>query len=87
MFVVWSAYAALSYLYCLQDEEMDISPVDMDDALVIEEEDISDDDDDDDEEDVSIPSPVCTLQTQLFLLLTTWKMILLAIMLASFPYS
>lgn len=52
---------------------MDISPVDMDDALVIEEEDISDDDDDDDddEEDVSIPSPVCTLQTQLFLLLTT----------------
>jgi len=40
---------------------MDISPVDMDDALVIEEEDISDDDDDDEEEDVSIPSPVCTL--------------------------
>lgn len=50
---------------------MDISPVDMDDALVIEEEDISDDDEDDDDEDVSIPSPVCTLQTQLFLLLTT----------------
>lgn len=50
---------------------MDISPVDMDDALVIEEEDISDDDEDDDDEDVSILSPVCTLQTQLFLLLTT----------------
>lgn len=45
----------------MQDEELDISPVDMDDALVIEEEDISDDDDEDEDEDVSIPSPVCTL--------------------------
>ncbi|CAN6817260.1 unnamed protein product [Brassica oleracea var. botrytis] len=44
-----------------EDEEMDISPVDMDDALVIEEEDISDDDDDDDEEDVLDDSlPMCT---------------------------
>ncbi|CAN6985887.1 unnamed protein product [Brassica oleracea var. botrytis] len=44
-----------------EDEEMDISPVDMDDALVIEEEDISDDDDDDEEEDVLDDSlPMCT---------------------------
>lgn len=58
VFVVCSACAALSYLYALQDEELDIPPVDMDDALVIEEEDISDDEDDDDEdEDVSIPHP------------------------------
>lgn len=31
---------------------MDISPVEIDDALVIEDDDISDDDDDDDHEDV-----------------------------------
>lgn len=34
---------------------MEISPVDIDDALVIEEDDISDDEDDDNE-DVSVPS-------------------------------
>lgn len=36
------------YLQChdLQDEELDISPVEIDDALVIEDDDISDDDDD-----------------------------------------
>ncbi|CAF2250582.1 unnamed protein product [Brassica napus] len=44
-----------------EDEEMDISPVDMDDALVIEEEDISDDDEDDDDEDVLDDNlPMCT---------------------------
>lgn len=45
-----------------EDEELDIPPVDMDDALVIEEEDISDDEDDDDEdEDVLDDSlPMCT---------------------------
>lgn len=44
-----------------EDEELDISPVDMDDALVIEEEDISDDDDDDEDEDVLDDSlPMCT---------------------------
>lgn len=41
-------------MYALQDEELDISPVDIDDALVIEEDDISDDEDDDNE-DVSRP--------------------------------
>jgi len=41
-------------LYALQDEELEISPVDIDDALVIEEDDISDDEDDDNE-DVSCP--------------------------------
>ena len=45
-----------------EDEELEIPPVDMDDALVIEEEDISDDeDDDDDDEDVLDDSlPMCT---------------------------
>ncbi|CAN7133457.1 unnamed protein product [Brassica rapa subsp. narinosa] len=44
-----------------EDEEMDISPVDMDDALVIEEEDISEDDEDDDDEDVLDDNlPMCT---------------------------
>ncbi|KAF8088217.1 hypothetical protein N665_0549s0027 [Sinapis alba] len=45
-----------------EDEELDMPPVDMDDALVIEEEDISDDEDDDDEdEDVLDDSlPMCT---------------------------
>lgn len=50
-------------MYALQDEELDITPVDIDDALVIEEDDISDDEDDDNE-DVSLPLfffPVCTL--------------------------
>lgn len=32
-----------------QDEELDISPVEIDDALVIEDDDISDDDEDDDD--------------------------------------
>lgn len=35
-----------------EDEDLDISPVEIDDALVIEDDDISDDDDDDDHEDV-----------------------------------
>ncbi|KAF2302059.1 hypothetical protein GH714_031991 [Hevea brasiliensis] len=34
-----------------EDEELDISPVEIDDALVIEDDDISDDDDDDDDDD------------------------------------
>jgi E3 ubiquitin-protein ligase TRIP12 len=44
-------------LYALQDEELEISPVDIDDALVIEEDDISDDEDDDNEDvlDDSLP--------------------------------
>lgn len=33
--------------HILQDEELDISPVELDEALVIEEDDISDDEDDD----------------------------------------
>lgn len=58
-------------MYALQDEELDISPVDIDDTLVIEEDDISDDEDDDNE-DVSVPSFVFTVYhytPQLFLLL------------------
>lgn len=34
----------------MQDEELDISPVEIDDALVIEDDDISDDEDDDHED-------------------------------------
>lgn len=36
----------------LQDDELDISPVEIDEGLVIEDDDISDDDDDDDNDDV-----------------------------------
>ncbi|CAH8338587.1 unnamed protein product [Eruca vesicaria subsp. sativa] len=43
-----------------EDEELDISPVDMDDALVIEEEDISDDEDDEDEDVLDDSLPMCT---------------------------
>lgn len=39
-------------IFPLQDEELDISPVEIDDALVIEDDDISDDEDDDDQDDV-----------------------------------
>lgn len=35
----------------LQDDELDISPVEIDEGLVIEDDEISDDDDDDDEND------------------------------------
>ncbi|KAK9164539.1 hypothetical protein Syun_005441 [Stephania yunnanensis] len=41
-----------------EDEELDISPVEIDDALVIEEDDISEDDDDDDHEEVLRDDPV-----------------------------
>lgn len=34
----------------LQDDELDISPVEIDEGLVIEDDEISDDDDDDDDE-------------------------------------
>ncbi|KAF8083082.1 hypothetical protein N665_0792s0011 [Sinapis alba] len=43
-----------------EDEELDISPVDIDDALVIEEEDISDDEDDDNEDVLDDSLPMCT---------------------------
>ncbi|XP_068646801.1 E3 ubiquitin-protein ligase UPL3-like [Aristolochia californica] len=44
-----------------EDEEMDISPVEIDDALVIEEDDISEDEDDDHDEVLGDDSlPVCT---------------------------
>lgn len=36
--------------HLMQDEELDISPVEIDDALVIEDDDISDDEDDDHED-------------------------------------
>ncbi|XP_027357082.1 E3 ubiquitin-protein ligase UPL3-like isoform X2 [Abrus precatorius] len=44
-----------------EDEELDISPVEIDEALVIEDDDISDDDDDEDHEDVLRDDslPVC----------------------------
>ncbi|KAJ6897411.1 hypothetical protein NC651_023316 [Populus alba x Populus x berolinensis] len=43
-----------------EDEELDISPVEIDDALVIEDDDISDDDDDDHEDVLRDDSlPVC----------------------------
>ncbi|XP_061372413.1 E3 ubiquitin-protein ligase UPL3-like [Gastrolobium bilobum] len=44
-----------------EDEELDISPVEIDEALVLEDDDISDDDDDDDHEDVLRDDslPVC----------------------------
>ncbi|XP_010265985.1 PREDICTED: E3 ubiquitin-protein ligase UPL3-like [Nelumbo nucifera] len=43
-----------------EDEELDISPVEIDDALVIEEDDLSDDEDDDQEEVLrDDPLPVC----------------------------
>lgn len=37
----------LMFLFFSQDDELDISPVEIDDALVIEDDDISDDDEDD----------------------------------------
>lgn len=40
----------------MQDEELDMSPDDIDDALMIEEDDVSDDEDGDHEEVVSIIS-------------------------------
>ncbi|XP_010436956.1 PREDICTED: E3 ubiquitin-protein ligase UPL3-like [Camelina sativa] len=43
-----------------EDEELDISPVDIDDALVIEEDDISDDEDDDNEDVLDDSLPMCT---------------------------
>jgi E3 ubiquitin-protein ligase TRIP12 len=43
----------------LKDEELDISPVEIDDALVIEDDDISDDEDDDHED-------VCFLELLIF---------------------
>uniref|UniRef100_A0A7N0UYK1 HECT-type E3 ubiquitin transferase n=1 Tax=Kalanchoe fedtschenkoi TaxID=63787 RepID=A0A7N0UYK1_KALFE len=44
-----------------EDEELDISPVEIDDALVIEDDDMSEDDDDDDQDDVLGDSlPLCT---------------------------
>ncbi|CAM8929468.1 unnamed protein product [Rhodiola kirilowii] len=44
-----------------EDEEFDISPVEIDDALVMEDDDMSEDDDDDDHDDVLGDShPVCT---------------------------
>ncbi|XP_020214843.1 E3 ubiquitin-protein ligase UPL3 [Cajanus cajan] len=45
-----------------EDEDLDISPVEIDEALVIEDDDISDDEDDDDQEDVLRDDslPVCS---------------------------
>ncbi|XP_010531539.1 PREDICTED: E3 ubiquitin-protein ligase UPL3 [Tarenaya hassleriana] len=43
-----------------EDEELDMSPVDIDDALVIEEDDISDDEDDDQEDVLDDSLPLCT---------------------------
>ncbi|KAL6210116.1 hypothetical protein ACLB2K_021054 [Fragaria x ananassa] len=45
-----------------EDEELDVSPAEIDDALVIEDDDISDDDEDDDQDDVLRDDslPVCT---------------------------
>uniref|UniRef100_A0A1J3H294 HECT-type E3 ubiquitin transferase n=1 Tax=Noccaea caerulescens TaxID=107243 RepID=A0A1J3H294_NOCCA len=43
-----------------EDEELDISPVDIDDTLVIEEDDISDDEDDDNEDVLDDSLPMCT---------------------------
>ncbi|KFK30462.1 hypothetical protein AALP_AA7G264200 [Arabis alpina] len=43
-----------------EDEELEISPVDIDDALVIEEDDISDDEDDDNEDVLDDSLPMCT---------------------------
>lgn len=39
------------FLCTLQDDELDISPVEIDEALMIDDDDISDDDDDDDDDD------------------------------------
>lgn len=54
-FLLFSPHVSSEYKFCfintlnhiLQDEELDISPVELDEALVIEEDDMSDDDDDD----------------------------------------
>ena len=46
----------------LQDDELDISPVEIDDALVIEDDDISDDDEDD-REDVNFYYPFCSAES------------------------
>ncbi|KAL1190209.1 E3 ubiquitin-protein ligase UPL3 [Cardamine amara subsp. amara] len=43
-----------------EDEELDITPVDIDDALVIEDDDISDDEDDDNEDVLDDSLPMCT---------------------------
>ena len=49
--ILFASYC-LHYSHCLylQDEDLDMSPVDIDDALVIEDDDISDDEDDDQED-------------------------------------
>lgn len=51
----------------LQDDELDVAPVDIDDALVIEEDDISDDDEDEDNDDVCFPNLNKLLFFMLFL--------------------
>ncbi|CAN8276728.1 unnamed protein product [Cochlearia groenlandica] len=43
-----------------EDEELEISPVDIDDALVIEEDDISDDEEDENEDALDDSLPMCT---------------------------
>jgi E3 ubiquitin-protein ligase TRIP12 len=51
----------------MQDEELDTSPVEIDDALMIDDDDISDDDDDDDDDD-DHEVTVCKLNAPLFFL-------------------
>lgn len=54
--IVWLSFLFLHFwivlVFCgvLQDDELDISPVEIDDALVIEDDDLSDDDEDDRED-------------------------------------
>lgn len=67
-------------LYTLQDDELDISPVEIDEGLVIEDDEISDDDDDENDDVCWFIVPFTELYRLKFV---TWGNILLQIDLLS----